>query len=192
MKKLLAPAALPLALAACGQGALSPSVPSSVTPPPNSVSTLPPSTQISEPPNAPTSSPIALEPSAEPTTIGRSDADASKVVHQYYSDIEARKYQEAYALWGGTSQQTLQDFIVGFYKKAHVRVALGPQGATKGAAGSLSVEVPATVTATNVDGSIHTYRGTYTLRRANDVPGATEAQLNWHIDSEKLVEVQVR
>lgn len=59
-----------------------------------------------------------------------------------------------------------------------VQIGTGQQ---EGAAGSLYTTAPVTIT----DGK-RTIRGEITLRRANDVPGATAEQLRWHIEATTL------
>ena len=55
------------------------------------------------------------------------------------------------------------------------------KGESEGAAGSLYYTAPVTVT----DGT-RVLKGDVVLRRVNDVPGATEEQLRWHIESTTL------
>ena len=61
-------------------------------------------------------------------------------------------------------------------------LAIG-KGSAEGAAGSFFYEAPAVLD--YGDGS-DTVRGTITLRRANDVPGASEEQLSWRIKSSTI------
>ncbi len=48
------------------------------------------------------------------------------------------------------------------------------------------MEVPLAVTFAGPDGKAVRRAGTVTLRRVNDVPGATEEQLSWRIVDAKL------
>ena len=48
------------------------------------------------------------------------------------------------------------------------------------------VTVPVTVIATLNNGTRQRFRGSYVLRRVNNVDGATAAQLRWHIESARL------
>lgn len=52
-------------------------------------------------------------------------------------------------------------------------------GEVEGAAGSLYYELPVTLVA---DGGKVTRQGTLTMKRVNDVPGAEDWQLAWHIE----------
>lgn len=61
-----------------------------------------------------------------------------------------------------------------------------PDGRMEGAAGSSSYTSDATITALDANGRPERYEGQIVLERTNDVPGATEQQLRWHIDSVTL------
>ena len=63
-------------------------------------------------------------------------------------------------------------------KAPAVQIGIGQQ---EGAAGSLYYTAPLMIT----DGS-RTIPAEITLRRANDVPGATAEQLRWHIEATTL------
>lgn len=118
--------------------------------------------------------------------------DAAEVVRRYYGAIDARQYGQAYQLWaggGGASGQSAASFADGFGETAGVTVQTGTPGQVEGAAGSRYVRVPVAIRAVDVDGSEHTYEGSYTLRRAV-VDGATAEQREWRIDSADLHEVQ--
>lgn len=56
-------------------------------------------------------------------------------------------------------------------------VEVGEPGAMEGAAGSIYIEIPATV------GDLS---GTVILRRVNDVPGSTAEQRRWHVERDTL------
>lgn len=59
-------------------------------------------------------------------------------------------------------------------------VELGEPGPAEGAAGSIYIEVPATVAGSPL------LSGAVTLRRVNDVPGSTAEQRRWHVESDTL------
>lgn len=134
----------------------------------------------------PTGDGAAMAP-GEPTA-----GDAAAVVRRYYGAIDARQYEQAYQLWaggGGASGQSAASFADGFAGTAGVTVQTGMPGQVEGAAGSRYVRVPVAIRAVHVDGSEHTYEGSYTLRRAV-VEGATAEQREWRIDSADLHQVQ--
>lgn len=118
-------------------------------------------------------------------------ADAAVLVLRgYYAAINARDYGKAYTQWsdgGRASGQSPQQFADGFAETAGVSVAFGEPGLIEGAAGSRYIDIPATVDATQVDGSIRHYAGSFTLRMTT-VDGASEAQRHWHIASADLRE----
>lgn len=131
-----------------------------------------------------TAPPVAMDP--EPSA-----QDALAVLQGYYAAINQRDFQRAWSSWsdgGRSSGQTAQQFADGFANTAQVAMQPGVPGQVEGAAGSRYVEIPVAIQATQRDGSIHRYAGTYTLRRAV-VDGATDAQRAWHIASAALHEV---
>lgn len=122
----------------------------------------------------------------------KTPAAARAVVERYYDAIEHGRYRTAYLFWsngGQASGKTFAAFVRGFGRTAHSRVIAGRPGNGEGAAGSLFIDVPVTVMATLKDGSRQRFRGRYTLRRVNDVDGATPDQLRWHFASAHLIRV---
>ena len=116
-------------------------------------------------------------------------AAARAVVERYYDAIEHGRYHVAYRLWsdnGSASRKTYAGFVRGFVRTAHARVVAGQPTDGEGAAGSLYITVPVTVTATLKDGTRQRFRGFYTLRHVNDVDGATPDQRRWQIASARL------
>lgn len=114
---------------------------------------------------------------------------ARAAVVRYYVAIEHGRYRTAYALWSGNGQasgKSYAAFARGFARTAHTRVVTGQPRDGEGAAGSVFVTVPVTVTAMLKDGTRQRFRGSYVLRRVNDVAGASPAQLRWHIASATL------
>jgi len=114
---------------------------------------------------------------------------AATVVETYYALLEEGKYRDAWALWGDSgkrSGKTEAQFAAGFATTAETHAEVGAPNDPEGAAGSLFVQVPVTVTAKLKDGTAQRFVGSYTLRRVNDVPGSTAEQRRWHIDSAKL------
>ncbi len=109
---------------------------------------------------------------------------AANVVQTYYALLEARQYDQAYALWsdgGKASGMSEAAFAASFdiYDEYHANV--GPAGRVEGAAGSLHVEVPVQVYGRLKRGGAFNMRGPLRLRRVNDVPGSTAEQRRWHI-----------
>lgn len=59
-------------------------------------------------------------------------------------------------------------------------------GTMEGAAGSSFYTAPVTITARDRQGRPIRFEGEAVLRRVNDVPGATAAQLAWHFETLRL------
>jgi len=123
---------------------------------------------------------------APDTSAPKDPADA---VRKYYAFLEAKDYPRAYAMWGEgglASKQTYPEFAAGFARTAHTRVTVTGPVSIEGAAGSSFAEVRVRVDALTTDGQEQKFGGAYVVRRANDVPGATDAQLRWHFDAARL------
>jgi hypothetical protein len=144
---------------------------------------------------SPSTSSDSVTPPAPPTgtsaTTTPADSDAAAAVQtlkDYYSAIDARQFEKAYAMWGDSgrsSRKTLSDFTAGFAQTTHSAVAFNGQGRIEGAAGSRYIDIPVEVTATTRNGATQHFTGTYTLRRVV-VDGATAAQRVWHIYDARL------
>lgn len=132
-------------------------------------------------------------PPMRPHSDVAGDADAAvRVLLTYHAAINARDYAAAYAQWsdgGRASGQSAQQFADGYAGTQGVSVALGKPGLIEGAAGSSYIEIPATLEATQADGSLRRYAGSFSLRRTV-VDGASEAQRHWHIASASLREMR--
>jgi hypothetical protein len=112
--------------------------------------------------------------------------EAVQVIRDYYNEINRRDYQKAYSLWGSNgaaSQQTFDQFKQGFADTASTSVTIGKPGEINAGAGSLYIEIPVTVNAVTKKGHRQKFRGSYVLRRVNDVPGSTPDQRRWHLSS---------
>jgi len=106
---------------------------------------------------------------------------AANVVQTYFALLEERRYAEARRLWGDGGGAA-EDFADAFLGYADYHAEIGAPGEIEGAAGSLYAEVPVAIYGRRTNGQEFRQRGAITLRRVNDVPGATEAQLRWHIE----------
>ncbi len=193
---------LPLMLAACGPGgdpgATAPANGSATAPIEEASPSAEPVAADEERP-APAPAPV---PSASATPATESDdadpdeaADAEtpeaeqgapgavRVVTRYYALIGAGLYRQAYALWApGRAGMTAAQFARSFDRYGEYRAEIGTPGAIEGAAGSRYVTVPVRPYGTLKDGKRpFNMRGTLTLRRTANVPGATTDQQRWHI-----------
>jgi hypothetical protein len=99
-------------------------------------------------------------------------SDPVKLLHNYYDLINGKELATAYTFWsdnGANSQQTFAQFVQGFAATNKVAIELG-QPQAGGAAGSIYVEIPTLIVATQNDGSQQAYCGSYTLRKLNVPP----------------------
>lgn len=118
-------------------------------------------------------------------------ADAVTVVRDYYAAINARNFGRAYALWSGSgraSGQTPEQFAGGYAQTQGVSASIGQPGAQDAGAGQRFVQVPVALRATQADGSIKRFAGSFTLHRAV-ADGATPEQRAWRIRNADLREV---
>lgn len=132
------------------------------------------------------SGPGILQEPAEPSV-----QDALDVIRDYYAAINGRQYDAAHGMWsdnGSASGQTPRQFANGFDDTVRVQAQPGEPGPVDAAAGSRYIQVPVSITATQSDGSVHRYAGSYILRRAV-VDGASDQQRAWHITSADIREI---
>jgi hypothetical protein len=130
--------------------------------------------------SAPNYTPPKLTPEAE-----KGEKGARNVLLSWAHAMEDRAFASAYALYrkgGPASGQSAADYATSFAGYRTITAAIG-DGMVDGAAGSLYYQVPVTLTGEAQDGSPYRRSGTITLRRVNDVPGAEDWQLAWHIDT---------
>lgn len=123
--------------------------------------------------------PPVLTPEAE-----RSEKGARNLLLAWAAAMEDRAFAAAYGLFGDYAERTglsAEQYAASFGPYRTVTVAIG-EGAGEGAAGSIYYQAPVTLSGTLADGSAYRRTGTITLRRINDVDGATPAQLRWHLD----------
>ena len=102
--------------------------------------------------------------------------------------LETHDYATARRVWGNhgvASGQSPSAFAAAWDKYRIIDMTIG-KGDQEGAAGSLYYEAPVTVTGLRRDGKPYTLSGSVTLRRVNDVDGATTEQLRWHIEGSTL------
>jgi len=124
-----------------------------------------------------------------PPTSGRdaSVAAAMQVVQDYYTAVSLHQYHAAYALWHGA--QSYARFRRGYGATRSVKVHFLKAGIPEGAAGSIYLDLPVRVDAMLRSSTRQRFIGHYMLRRVNDVPGSSEAQRRWHIESAHLRQV---
>ena len=105
---------------------------------------------------------------------------AGQVVQRYGALIEQGRWTASRELW--SSAEMAKAFERNFRNDADVHIEIGEVGEPEGAAGSIYVTEPVTFYGRKNGGGDYRRRANVTLRRVNDVPGSTEAQLRWHIE----------
>lgn len=104
--------------------------------------------------------------------------DPERLLRYYVSAVRAGDWAAAAKAWGLDAQMTPAKLEAQLGGQAGPKLAVG-KGDMEGAAGSLYYEAPIVVDF--ADGRPSS-RGTIVLRRVNDVPGASDEQLNWRIE----------
>jgi hypothetical protein len=135
--------------------------------------------------------PLTAPPAPDAGAAEPIAADAVALVRDYYAAINARDYARAYALWsdgGQASGQTPQQFADGFAGTQAVSAEIGAPGRQDAGAGQRYIEVPVALRATQADGSVRRFAGSYVLHRTV-VDGASAEQRGWRIRSADLREV---
>lgn len=145
-----------------------------------------------EPSTEPASTAAAeVEPRPSPTPTAQivapgtpsASREPGEVLKAWASAVEARDWKTVRAYWGDAGAGSGLDeraFAARWSDLLAPRVRIAP-GREEGAAGSLYFTAPVTIT----DGA-RQIAGEIVLRRANDVPGASDEQLRWHIESTTL------
>lgn len=148
---------------------------------------------------APTPATAPTPPPSETATgaAGAAGADASKIdfgalqerrdperLLRYYANVlRSGRWNDAARAWSSDAMVT-PEMLANVYGKGELPVLAIGKGDTEGAAGSLYYEAPITVSFPDDRPSL---RGTITLRRVNDVPGASQEQLTWRIEHSSLM-----
>jgi hypothetical protein len=146
-------------------------------------------------PVAPSSPPPLAESDANPVLPSplvpeaeKGEKGARNILLAFARALENEQFPAAYAMLGqplGGEEEAL--FMRQFSDLQNITVAV-PTGTVEGGAGSLYYSSEATITAQDADGRPIRYEGPITLRRVNDVDGATPAQLRWHFTPLELVQ----
>jgi hypothetical protein len=104
--------------------------------------------------------------------------DPERLLRYYVSAIRVGDWASGAKAWSLDAQMTPDKLEAEFGGRAGPKLAVG-KGDMEGAAGSLYYEAPLVV---DFGDGRPSKRGTIVLRRVNDVPGASEEQLNWRIE----------
>jgi hypothetical protein len=101
-----------------------------------------------------------------------------RLLRFYAEALHARDWSAASRAWGVASGVTAGTLKAAYDRPERATLEVG-KGTVEGAAGSLFYEAPVVL---RFGPGAPPERGTLTLRRVNDVPGATPEQLRWHIE----------
>lgn len=119
-------------------------------------------------------------PAKTPTVDPKSTKAAEELVASFVELLNSGKFNDAYMLLGPNAPPR-SDFDRHFSHYSDLKVSSGAAGDQEGAAGSIYLSVPLTVSGV-LDGKRASRSASAVLRRVNDVPGSTEAQRHWHIE----------
>jgi hypothetical protein len=117
---------------------------------------------------------------AKPPIDAKSTAAAVQLARGFAQLLNERKFDEAYMLLG-PSAVPRKDFDRQLTGIKDLRATIGTPGQQDGAAGSIYIGIPLTISG-ELGGKHVSWPAGLILRRVNDVPGSTEAQRRWHID----------
>lgn len=129
--------------------------------------------------------PVANEPTSLSEPKGsidlKSPEGAGQIMQHYGALIEQGKWDGAAQYWSDAAaasqfRATLEDY-------PEVHLLIGKPTDMEGAAGSSFISVPTTLDLVLRSGGRTQQSCVATLRRVNDVPGATPKQLRWNIQS---------
>ena len=118
----------------------------------------------------------------------KGEAGARAVLMTWADALERGDWTQARAQWGhGGTDSGLDEeaFAAQWRRYQRLDIHVG-QGEVDGAAGSLYYEVPVSIDAVLRDGRVVRLAGPVTLRRVNDVDGASAEDLAWHIGQSDL------
>jgi len=104
--------------------------------------------------------------------------DPERLLRYYSNAIRAGDWASAAKAWSLDAQMTPEKLANEFGDHAGPKLAVG-KGDSEGAAGTLYYEAPVVI---DFGDGRASKRGTIVLSRVNDVPGASEEQLNWRIE----------
>lgn len=119
-------------------------------------------------------------PTGEPVSTSR---DPRLVLVAWAKAMSLKDWDTAWRYWGdkgAASGESLEQFRARWGKLKDPQFDIF-EGQGEGAAGSLFYTAPIVL----IDGQ-RRVKGTIVLRRVNDVPGASEEQLRWHIERLEL------
>lgn len=152
----------------------------------------PAETNIPAPAPLPMGAPGAVVPVQAPVPIADTETHQSEtpqdVLSAWAQALETRDWATARAQWGDHGDQSglsEAEFAASYAKYKTIDVAYD-DAEVEGAAGSLYYQADVTMTGQTIDDQPFRLMGPVTVKRVNDVPGATPEQLRWHITTSDL------
>jgi hypothetical protein len=130
---------------------------------------------------APTAIPSGATGAALDTQAIHDRTSPDRTLRFYVAALEQGKWDLAATAWRASSGVTGATLKASYDRGAPLHIDTG-KGDEEGAAGSSFYEVPVTLRF----GSGKPETGTLTLRRVNNVPGATPEQLDWRIENSTI------
>jgi len=121
-------------------------------------------------------------------TADKGEKGARAVLLTWARALENKQFDTAWNQFGDPPASR-EDYARWWSRYRTITVAV-PTGSMDAGAGSLYYSSHATLTGLTRTGEPYRLEGTVVLRRVNDVPGATPAQLRWHIESAVLHSAQ--
>lgn len=173
-----------LALAACHsrepepQPSETPSPPQAPLPAPSPAGQASAPAGLPSPAATPEASPSAAPPPALDPSALNERKDPARVLRFYADALAARDWAAAARAWGKGSGVTAATLKASYDRAQAPRLTIA-KGEQDAGAGSLFYEAPVTLRF-GPEGTAQ--RGTLSLRRVNDVDGASADQLRWHIE----------
>ena len=151
-----------------------------------------PITELTGPVPAHSLAPALAPPAASPPAqADKGAAGAQAAVRLWGEALEGRNYDAAYALWGPPADAQARSGMEAtehrqWWARFKTITVAAQSGQMEGAAGSSFYTAPLAITGKLRNGRPYRLEGTVTLRRVNDVPGATPDQLRWHLEKLEL------
>lgn len=147
-------------------------------------------------PQEPAAQASGTQPAPEPTAAPTSDLDfgalqdrqdPERLLRYYAAAVRVGDWEDAAKAWSSDALVSAATLRQQYGSGALPNLVIG-KGDTESAAGTEFYQAPIVVdfpAETNAD-----RRGTIVLRRADDVPGASEEQLNWRIERSSVLEAE--
>ena len=136
-----------------------------------------------------TEAPLATESAASAAELDyealADRTNPERLLHYFSDAVRKGAWEDAAKAWSSDADVTPEQIKTAFTGRSKVELVFG-KGDTQSAAGTSFYVAPLVVDF--LDKADTDLRGTIVLRRANDVPGASEQQLNWRISRSDVMQ----